>query len=165
MRKMFTHVVEYLKPTYLDIDCTWISLFMSKSLLKWIFLFNGVNDFFRYPIYHIPMGRTIKDLSTCFLTYHTLSSSFQGIYSLFTTFDSHLFSHKFPFISTFLSLVQIPKKPEITPVTNVYVTCRYGDWRRREERRKEEEGKGTRHLTTHPIRSGHLQDARPRLGI
>jgi hypothetical protein len=29
-----------------------------------------------YPIYHIPMGRTIKDLSTCFLTYHTLSSSF-----------------------------------------------------------------------------------------
>ncbi|XP_027346382.1 uncharacterized protein LOC113858111 isoform X4 [Abrus precatorius] len=31
-----------------------------------------------YPIYHIPMGRTIKDLSTCFLTYHTLSSSFQA---------------------------------------------------------------------------------------
>ncbi|TQD81448.1 hypothetical protein C1H46_033033 [Malus baccata] len=31
-----------------------------------------------YPIYHIPMGRTIKDLSTSFLTYHTLSSSFQG---------------------------------------------------------------------------------------
>ncbi|KAL3821505.1 hypothetical protein ACJIZ3_007410 [Penstemon smallii] len=30
-----------------------------------------------YPIYHIPMGRTIKDLQTCFLTYHTLSSSFQ----------------------------------------------------------------------------------------
>ncbi|XAR68031.1 hypothetical protein NMG60_11003017 [Bertholletia excelsa] len=30
-----------------------------------------------YPIYHIPMGRTIKDLSTCFLTYHTLSFSFQ----------------------------------------------------------------------------------------
>nr|GMC76926.1 uncharacterized protein LOC109188307 [Ipomoea batatas] len=30
-----------------------------------------------YPIYHIPMGRTIKDLSTCFLTFHTLSSSFQ----------------------------------------------------------------------------------------
>ncbi|KAI3736185.1 hypothetical protein L6452_15722 [Arctium lappa] len=30
-----------------------------------------------YPIYHIPLGRTIKDLSTCFLTYHTLSSSFQ----------------------------------------------------------------------------------------
>lgn len=30
-----------------------------------------------YPIYHIPAGRTIKDLQTCFLTYHTLSSSFQ----------------------------------------------------------------------------------------
>ncbi|XP_076898224.1 uncharacterized protein LOC143551735 [Bidens hawaiensis] len=32
-----------------------------------------------YPIYHIPMGKTIKDLSTCFLTYHTLSSSFQDL--------------------------------------------------------------------------------------
>lgn len=34
------------------------------------------------------MGRTIKDLSTCFLTYHTLSSSFQGIHSL-----THTISH------------------------------------------------------------------------
>ncbi|KAF5745979.1 hypothetical protein HS088_TW06G00144 [Tripterygium wilfordii] len=40
-----------------------------------------------YPIYHIPMGRTIKDLSTCFLTYHTLSSSFQGIYSFDFAFE------------------------------------------------------------------------------
>uniref|UniRef100_A0A7N1A1N9 Uncharacterized protein n=1 Tax=Kalanchoe fedtschenkoi TaxID=63787 RepID=A0A7N1A1N9_KALFE len=32
-----------------------------------------------YPIYHIPMGRTIKDLSTCFLSYHTLSSSFEDM--------------------------------------------------------------------------------------
>ncbi|GMH12603.1 hypothetical protein Nepgr_014444 [Nepenthes gracilis] len=32
-----------------------------------------------YPIYHIPMGKTIRDLSTCFLTYHTLSSSFQDM--------------------------------------------------------------------------------------
>uniref|UniRef100_A0A0D6R3J1 DUF789 domain-containing protein n=1 Tax=Araucaria cunninghamii TaxID=56994 RepID=A0A0D6R3J1_ARACU len=30
-----------------------------------------------YPIYHIPTGRTIRDLSACFLTYHTLSLSFQ----------------------------------------------------------------------------------------
>lgn len=30
-----------------------------------------------YPIYHIPSGRNVKDLATCFLTYHTLSSSFQ----------------------------------------------------------------------------------------
>ncbi|CAA2995328.1 Hypothetical predicted protein [Olea europaea subsp. europaea] len=30
-----------------------------------------------YPIYHIPMRRTIKDLHTGFLTYHTISSSFQ----------------------------------------------------------------------------------------
>ncbi|RVW69541.1 hypothetical protein CK203_062820 [Vitis vinifera] len=32
-----------------------------------------------YPIYHIPLGRNVKDLSTCFLTYHTLSSSFQDV--------------------------------------------------------------------------------------
>ncbi|XP_010268757.1 PREDICTED: uncharacterized protein LOC104605622 isoform X2 [Nelumbo nucifera] len=32
-----------------------------------------------YPIYHIPTGRTVKDLSACFLTYHTLSSSFQDM--------------------------------------------------------------------------------------
>ncbi|WCJ29151.1 hypothetical protein M5689_010806 [Euphorbia peplus] len=30
-----------------------------------------------YPIYHIPAQKNEKDLSTCFLTYHTLSSSFQ----------------------------------------------------------------------------------------
>ncbi|KAK3225477.1 hypothetical protein Dsin_005339 [Dipteronia sinensis] len=30
-----------------------------------------------YPIYHIPSQKNEKDLSTCFLTYHTLSSSFQ----------------------------------------------------------------------------------------
>lgn len=30
-----------------------------------------------YPIYHIPSQGNDKDLSTCFLTYHTLSSSFQ----------------------------------------------------------------------------------------
>ncbi|XP_068639876.1 uncharacterized protein [Aristolochia californica] len=32
-----------------------------------------------YPIYHIPTGRTVKDLSACFLTYHTLSSSYQEV--------------------------------------------------------------------------------------
>ncbi|XP_059647243.1 uncharacterized protein LOC132293690 [Cornus florida] len=31
-----------------------------------------------YPIYHIPTKGNVKDLSTCFLTYHTLSSSFQA---------------------------------------------------------------------------------------
>ncbi|KAF3975554.1 hypothetical protein ACB098_04G057900 [Castanea mollissima] len=30
-----------------------------------------------YPIYHIPNRENIKDLLACFLTYHTLSSSFQ----------------------------------------------------------------------------------------
>lgn len=48
------------------------------------------NNFFRYPIYHIPMGRTIKDLSTCFLNYHTLSSSFQGtLFSLSLLLNYH----------------------------------------------------------------------------
>ncbi|KAG9153846.1 hypothetical protein Leryth_005966 [Lithospermum erythrorhizon] len=32
-----------------------------------------------YPIYHIPMRSTSRDLSACFLTYHTLSSSFQDM--------------------------------------------------------------------------------------
>ncbi|KAF6163172.1 hypothetical protein GIB67_025036 [Kingdonia uniflora] len=32
-----------------------------------------------YPIYHIPTGKTLKDLSASFLTYHTLSSSFQDM--------------------------------------------------------------------------------------
>lgn len=40
------------------------------------------------------MGRTIKDLSTCFLTYHTLSSSFQGSLSV-----------HFYFIQPFLFLI------------------------------------------------------------
>ncbi|KAG6526409.1 uncharacterized protein LOC122047608 [Zingiber officinale] len=30
-----------------------------------------------YPIYHIPSCRNVKDLSTCFLTYHTISTLFQ----------------------------------------------------------------------------------------
>ncbi|URD81917.1 hypothetical protein MUK42_02880 [Musa troglodytarum] len=30
-----------------------------------------------YPIYHIPTRQSVKDLSVCFLTYHTLSSLFQ----------------------------------------------------------------------------------------
>lgn len=30
-----------------------------------------------YPIYHIPFRRNVKGLSACFLTYHTISSSFQ----------------------------------------------------------------------------------------
>jgi hypothetical protein len=34
----------------------------------------------RYPIYHIPYQRNVKDLSACFLTYHTISSSFQGMF-------------------------------------------------------------------------------------
>lgn len=51
-----------------------------KSVCASFLTFVDVKTIFRYPIYHIPMGRTIKDLSTCFLTYHTLSSSFQGIY-------------------------------------------------------------------------------------
>lgn len=62
------------------------SLFSDRiSLLDLLYSFKVLTkevclmfDDIRYPIYHIPMGRTIKDLSTCFLTYHTLSSSFQG---------------------------------------------------------------------------------------
>ncbi|CAA7029514.1 unnamed protein product [Microthlaspi erraticum] len=31
-----------------------------------------------YPIYHIPSRKTEKDLMTCFLSYHTISSALQG---------------------------------------------------------------------------------------
>jgi hypothetical protein len=34
----------------------------------------------RYPIYHIPYQRNVKDLTACFLTYHTISSTFQGMF-------------------------------------------------------------------------------------
>ncbi|XP_024026923.1 uncharacterized protein LOC21387794 [Morus notabilis] len=34
-----------------------------------------------YPIYHIPCRKNEKDLSASFLTYHTLSSSFQGAFT------------------------------------------------------------------------------------
>ncbi|KAK9278979.1 hypothetical protein L1049_028561 [Liquidambar formosana] len=40
-------------------------------LESWLAICSG------YPIYHIPTQTNVKDLSTCFLTYHTLSSSFQ----------------------------------------------------------------------------------------
>ncbi|KAJ7246340.1 hypothetical protein O6H91_07G132800 [Diphasiastrum complanatum] len=32
-----------------------------------------------YPIYRIPTGPTLRDLATCFLTYHSLSTSFKGL--------------------------------------------------------------------------------------
>ncbi|CAA2995330.1 Hypothetical predicted protein [Olea europaea subsp. europaea] len=44
-----------------------------------------------YPIYHIPMRRTIKDLHTGFLTYHTISSSFQGMHLFRMNLDSFVF--------------------------------------------------------------------------
>lgn len=31
---------------------------------------------FRYPIYRIPTGPTLRDLDACFLTYHSLSTQF-----------------------------------------------------------------------------------------
>jgi hypothetical protein len=34
----------------------------------------------RYPIYHIPAHGNMKGISACFLTYHSISSVFQGIY-------------------------------------------------------------------------------------
>jgi hypothetical protein len=33
---------------------------------------------FRYPIYRIPTGPTLRDLDACFLTYHSLSTQFAG---------------------------------------------------------------------------------------
>lgn len=33
---------------------------------------------YRYPIYRIPTGPTLKDLDACFLTYHTLHTPLTG---------------------------------------------------------------------------------------
>ncbi|RRT37538.1 hypothetical protein B296_00048173, partial [Ensete ventricosum] len=46
-------------------------LITKQHVLDFFWLFN------KYPIYHIPTRRSVKDLSVCFLTYHTLSSLFQ----------------------------------------------------------------------------------------
>ena len=32
-----------------------------------------------YPIYRIPTGRSLRDLSACFLTYHALSTAHGGV--------------------------------------------------------------------------------------
>lgn len=118
---------------------------------------------FRYPIYHIPMGRTIKDLSTCFLTYHTLSSSFQGIHSLSQT----------PLSLVRSLLSWIPRKlctrlmylmPFNTIIVVALHACRYGPWRRHGGcSRKEAKGRG-RNLTP-SIWIGNLQDARECVGL
>ncbi|BAT82313.1 hypothetical protein VIGAN_03230800 [Vigna angularis var. angularis] len=41
----------------------------------------------RYPIYIVPSRNNEKELEACFLTYHTLSSSFEGI-AIFLFFES-----------------------------------------------------------------------------
>jgi hypothetical protein len=38
-------------------------------------------SFYRYPIYRIPTGPTLKDLDACFLTYHTLHTPLTGNYA------------------------------------------------------------------------------------
>lgn len=56
------------------------------------------------------MGRTIKDLSTCFLTYHTLSSSFQG--TLLSIINSIGFFHisAFIFLESFIFILHLLPK-------------------------------------------------------
>ena len=60
--------------------CCWKRDLLHVRLL--LFHFWRVYDLFfsrvRYPIYHIPARRNVKDLAS-FLTYHTISSSFQGM--------------------------------------------------------------------------------------
>ncbi|KAL9437763.1 hypothetical protein AB3S75_023603 [Citrus x aurantiifolia] len=45
-----------------------------------------------YPIYHIPSRKNEKDLSTCFLTYHTLSSIFQESVKEYDDTDNSCYS-------------------------------------------------------------------------
>lgn len=39
-------------------------------------------SFYRYPIYRIPTGPTLKDLDACFLTYHTLHTPLTGNFEI-----------------------------------------------------------------------------------
>lgn len=43
-----------------------------------------VMESFRYPIYRIPTGPTLKDLDACFLTYHTLHTPLAGNHETLT---------------------------------------------------------------------------------
>lgn len=62
---------------------------------QYIYLF----IFDRYPIYHIPARRNVKDLSACFLTYHTISSAFQGMHSRWRVKQQEWkFVHFFPLL-------------------------------------------------------------------
>lgn len=118
---------------------------------------------FRYPIYHIPMGRNIRDLSTCFLTFHTLSSSFQGIlWSIYLTFC--LYSLSFSPILTF-AFAQIGFTCKYM-TTHPYVPIgdRSGPWKWLGGCWKEEANARGGNLTV-TIWLGHLQDARRRLGV
>lgn len=67
----FTFLVFNFNLCYFEWSLIYFLKFINNSCIPSLLI--------RYPIYHIPSQRNDKDLSTCFLTYHTLSSSFQGI--------------------------------------------------------------------------------------
>ncbi|KAL9662397.1 hypothetical protein QQ045_027230 [Rhodiola kirilowii] len=89
--------------TLLSIICDLVIL----DIMSVLFLTSCLFSLFRYPIYHIPTGRTIKDLSTCFLSYHTLSFSFQGT-DLFAAVSSFLF------VRFYISCLQAFNSSDIT---------------------------------------------------
>lgn len=45
--------------------------------------------FSRYPIHRIPTGPTLQSLDACFLTFHSLSTAFQGISFLLIFFYAY----------------------------------------------------------------------------
>lgn len=47
--------------------------------MKGITKFFALHHIIRYPIYHVPMKGITKNVSASFLTYHTLSSTFQDV--------------------------------------------------------------------------------------
>jgi hypothetical protein len=48
-----------------------------------------LGSFFRYPIYRIPTGPTLRDLAACFLTYHSLSTPMNGTSGVWMNTASH----------------------------------------------------------------------------
>lgn len=55
--------------------------------MKGITKFFALHHIIWYPIYHVPMKRITKNVSASFLTYHTLSSTFQGMHFKLAIFD------------------------------------------------------------------------------
>lgn len=111
------------------------------------------------------MGRTIKDLSTCFLTYHTLSSSFQGTILVVhpTYFCSYIPFPPFNQTFSWNPFLQLRYLLIFYAFFMSMSMDRHEAWRWIGEYQKKAKGK-RRHLSP-SVWFSHLQDARGCVGL